>query len=414
MAILMRYVRHLMQHGLVHEFHAWNFTRDASDEQWLYHEVHGRDENCREQQAPDTFRELDGVDARFPVLIRFRGRQLRVLLSDDNGELAEIVAGDDTSSITDPHGHKVTAAPVKRDQEWNTVYVTSTDGVAVAINGQRVLSSPLVDRSQTVTVRARRRYENVPVMRSRATAGTVKVSVSGDCTFRCPRADAAERVMPVANKKAWTEYYRHYTHERYPHAIVIKCDDDIVFIDTDSFGKFVQQVDAMKDAGYLLAFPSIINNGVCAHHQQNAGVLPRDVFGELPNDTTCGRLWGDGNLCQTVHEYFAGNLSRLREVAASLSDSPVPLPLASRISINFFAVRSEDLPCTYAVCGTDDEYDLTVNLSSRTGRQHVILQSTFVAHLGFYRQRETGLDDAACVRLYDDLATRMVGPAHVT
>ena len=67
-------------------------------------------------------------------------------------------------------------------------------------------------------------------------------------------------------KKSWENYYNHYTDYKYVNDIIIKCDDDIVFIDLNKLPKYL---DFIKNNDYDLVFANTINNGVCAYYQQN-------------------------------------------------------------------------------------------------------------------------------------------------
>lgn len=207
-------------------------------------------------------------------------------------------------------------------------------------------------------------------------------------------------VMPVCDKLSWTEYYRHYTPERFPRSVVVKMDDDIAFLDVAGFPGFVRtKIRRRQD---LLAFASIINNGVCAHHQQRAGLLPVADVGIMPYEPLGGKLWGSGAVAQRLHEYFLDNADEFVEKSRGLRDAVMPHPAGQRLSINFFAILSEDLGLFRAV-GRDDELDLTVTLPPRFGRAHYVDMSMVVSHLGFWKQRDTGLDEAALRPRYAQL-----------
>lgn len=208
-------------------------------------------------------------------------------------------------------------------------------------------------------------------------------------------------VMPVCDKQTWSEYYRHYTPERFPSSVVVKVDDDIAFLDADGFPNFVRtKIHRRND---LLAFASIVNNGVCGHYQQRAGLLPVADVGIMPYEPLGGKLWSSGTVAQRLHGYFLDNAKDFVEKSRGLPDPVVQHPAGHRLSINFFAILSEDLGLFQAV-GTDDEHDLTVTLPPRFGRAHYVDMSMVVAHLGFYRQRATGLDEAALRPRYAQLS----------
>ena len=64
----------------------------------------------------------------------------------------------------------------------------------------------------------------------------------------------------------WTPYYEYYAKNTADSDIVLKIDDDIVFVNTSEFKCFVRFVDESVDA--LLVSANVVNNGVIAHFQQ--------------------------------------------------------------------------------------------------------------------------------------------------
>ena len=62
------------------------------------------------------------------------------------------------------------------------------------------------------------------------------------------------------SKENWGDYYRYYTPAKYPNpdAVIIKCDDDIVYIDVDHFADFIAARRAHPEA--LIFSASVINN----------------------------------------------------------------------------------------------------------------------------------------------------------
>ena len=51
--------------------------------------------------------------------------------------------------------------------------------------------------------------------------------------------ESGVHVMPVQNKLLWREYYQYYRPEFFEDCVIIKSDDDIVYIDLDGFDAFV-------------------------------------------------------------------------------------------------------------------------------------------------------------------------------
>jgi hypothetical protein len=206
-------------------------------------------------------------------------------------------------------------------------------------------------------------------------------------------------------KRGWRDYYEHYTQQRYPDHVIIKCDDDVVFLDVDAFQGFIERRLANPTA--LVAFASIVNNGVCAHIQQRAGLIPMH-FGELPYDTECGKLWGDGVLAQTLHEYFIQNKTEWLQKAHAMQGQLYRHPIGDRISINFFAILSKDLHTyKHLLYDNDDELNISVYIPILYQREVYVDMGFTVSHLSFYQQRDTGLDEPYLQRKYAQLASSL-------
>jgi hypothetical protein len=163
------------------------------------------------------------------------------------------------------------------------------------------------------------------------------------------------------NRLAWTDYYRYYGEygKRHPNDIIIKCDDDITFVDIFKLPYFIsvlqrEETDESVVDGVL--FANIINNGVAAHYQQTLwNILPKaaideeikvtakrsrilaeenrfkasDIDGEMeyPIDGLCGSLWSSGRKATIVHNYFIKNWESIIRPHRSTTSSSLIYPL---------------------------------------------------------------------------------------
>lgn len=209
------------------------------------------------------------------------------------------------------------------------------------------------------------------------------------------------RVFDVKNKNSWGEYYNYYTKEKFREGdILIKADDDIVYIDVDGFQGFINHV-KNKDRKGLYVSPSIVNNGVTSHYHQKFELgLPKDIVGELEYATFFGRLVRDGKVANMVHDDFLKNgCGKYR------MDVVLQHPVGDRISINFFAIMGKDFDVLQEV-GWDDEHDVSVTIPKRHGRGFDLYMDLVVAHLGFSPQRDSGLDEDLIRWRYKQLLNR--------
>lgn len=200
------------------------------------------------------------------------------------------------------------------------------------------------------------------------------------------RKDPRVKLFEVKDKnKGFDEYYEYYTPDKFgPDDVIIKSDDDIVFIDTDQFDSFVER--RRKLDKFVLVFPSIINNKACAQAQREFGLLDPKEF---TNENIEG-LWTNATIAEFLHQSFINNFQKFIEKSRKDGgDYPVHLQLGGNeiININFFAILAKDLGIFQQAVGRDDEQFL-----SRVGF-HYMDMSMVVSHLAFAPQRSDGFNN---------------------
>lgn len=194
------------------------------------------------------------------------------------------------------------------------------------------------------------------------------------------------KVMHVENKGAWAEYYNHYKDPKYSDNIIIKSDDDIMFIDIDKFDDFIE---ARKKSDCWLMFPSIVNNGVTSFHQQQDGLIPESVY-KLEYETFWGTVVTNGDVGKKLHEYFVNNKDEFLQKARA-NDKIIDIPIGDRTSINFFAMFGKDFQSLGQI--DDDEHEITVEYPKVVQKRNTIYSSFVVAHGSFGSQKEKMSDE---------------------
>jgi hypothetical protein len=177
-------------------------------------------------------------------------------------------------------------------------------------------------------------------------------------------------------------------------SVFLKCDDDIVYMDIEKLGDFIEF--RRTNPKYLVVSANVVNNGVCAHWQQLAGSIPERVgHFERPPGGFGGSLWLSAERANELHDYF-------------LQTNNKQLPLPSKViewterqSINFVAWLGRDL-VHMAVPKGDDEGTLTVDLPTLLDRPTAIYSDFTVSHLSFGPQ-EQGLALDRLIDAYDAL-----------
>ena len=202
-------------------------------------------------------------------------------------------------------------------------------------------------------------------------------------------------------EKSWKNYYQYYSNYEYENATILKCDDDIVFIDINKLPKFIHFI---KNNDYDLVFANTINNGVSAYFQQNKyNLIPKDLMNlEYPNGGLCGSLWESGIKAERLHNYFIENYTNF----INYNYNEEIIPIDTRFSINFFGYKGKDWH-KISDCFDDDndEFNLTVDYVKNRNFKNVLYTDFYVSHLSFYRQNETGININDLINKYHDLHT---------
>lgn len=139
---------------------------------------------------------------------------------------------------------------------------------------------------------------------------------------------------PNPEKRIWYYYYNYYYQNAKDNDIIIKADDDIVYIDITMFKEFIKSINT--DALY---FPNIINNDVCAYYQTKYGIHNLFTYDVSLEINKIGvqhplTLWyTDLSKAIDIHTLFLTNQNKFKLNEENL------ISYGNRISINFFAIR---------------------------------------------------------------------------
>jgi hypothetical protein len=209
-------------------------------------------------------------------------------------------------------------------------------------------------------------------------------------------------ILVPNSKEKFADYYKYYRSSRYPdpETVLIKCDDDIVYIDVSRFKAFVDARRALKDA--VIFSPSIINNPVCGAIQLKRGVLP----GFKPEDFDMTVEGG-----RKIHKYFLKSQKLfMKDSFATDRFSEIPWTMQWRFNINFIAILGKDLDLLFdnEYVGDDDELFLGIQ-APRYLKRCIYIDMHFVAaHMAFTSQRNNGFDETPFLQKYADLVKNLV------
>ena len=191
----------------------------------------------------------------------------------------------------------------------------------------------------------------------------------------------------TCSSKSYNEYYKYFNDNLNnfdDNDIIIKSDDDIVYIDIENFNKFINIIDS--DNFY---YPNIINNDVCASIQTINGVHnlidvsyfnnKKDKIGEGDPLTN----WYQSYECaNNIHELFLENPQKF------IINTPTRIMYGNRISINLFAGRVKFLKKIYENHSSihDDERYISSDVCNKFNITNIIVPFFNVVHFSFGSQ----------------------------
>src|SRR5690606_29149161 len=176
------------------------------------------------------------------------------------------------------------------------------------------------------------------------------------------------------------QYMRECTE---PDTLYIRLDDDICYMADDALQQLRNHRLRRRDP--LLVVGNIVNNAVCTHFHQRAGLLPTS-WGVVENDCLDPLGWRSGQFARRVHRRFLKDLEAGRE--AWWKQVELPINGTQRFSINAISWIGDDFRDLPEVNGAaDEEPFLTAELPARLGRPNEACPQALFGHYAFFTQR---------------------------
>lgn len=185
----------------------------------------------------------------------------------------------------------------------------------------------------------------------------------------------------------WASYYSFYKNHSNADDVILKIDDDIVFVDTSRVLGFIN---AIRSHGEVFLWSAnVVNSGKPAFFQQKDGTLDRAV-GPVTWDAESrkkgkGLLYKNSRLGLNIHHYFLNNPKKF---TVRREGQPVVHRIQSRISINFIGhLGNYSLMChDFVLRFGNDEHALTYGATVYQQELVVLYMPLTVAHLAFGHQ----------------------------
>ena len=178
-------------------------------------------------------------------------------------------------------------------------------------------------------------------------------------------------------KTNWNPFYK-IISEWNENDVVIKCDDDILFLDIFSLKNAIKN--RIDDKISFVIHSNCINNGVCAYYQRNLFLKLKEHINKYPIGGILGILFEKPEIAYAMHTQFLNDiLLNLENLNKYIIED---VCINSRISINFILINGIDLKYLGDV-EQDDEYMLSSFIPEKLCRPNKIKGDLITSHLSY-------------------------------
>lgn len=381
--ILKKYLQKALELKIIDEVHFWNNTRNSFDEDYLKTISNLKRTSSSENGnyiliTPLVLNNSFELNVKAP-------NDIHIKISNLYTEYEIVLGGwNNTMSVIRENNNEIFNLNKKKladgEKYNNYQIVINNDNLNIVKNNELVISQKIQNNFQ---------IENIFFKTGNNSIGHLRYNTIQNKGFY---------FMDTCEKDSWKNYYNYYNDTIFENDIILKCDDDIVFIDLNKLPKFIKFI---KNNDYDLVFANIINNGVSAYFQQNKfNLIPKELMElEYPHEGCSGSLWENGEKAEILHNYFIENYNKFLDY----NYNNEIIPIDTRFSINFFGYKGKNWK---KICNSgigNDEYNLTVEYVKNNQFKNILYTDFYVSHLSFYRQNETGINLNKLVNNYHSL-----------
>jgi hypothetical protein len=397
MGLQLDFMKTALQNKIVDEWHVWNFSRNKSDNEWLWQEL-GDNYSLLTSPTDNSYRKLPLQPGKYQKIWVTAREKAALLIQFQSGVIFEILFGCNNnknssaryfSSIEDFDNSTPFQATVQKSLNWDVrnaiELIVINNKLIIQLNDDILFSFNIKtsnDEIQFISASTKDGSEGVWDLNENGNIKLIHAMENGYSGFK--------------------RTYIHYSNANYSNCTFVKMDDDIIYCDISELNKLINYTRSNGDNNIYSA--NVINNGVCAFYQKNNGLLPNlNIDFEYPKDGLFGSLWGSAKKCGLLHEYFIENKTNII-LNAKKEPLETQLPYYDRFSINFICFNHgllKYMAAVYSICPqeNDDEYIMTCLLPKIFGIKKYIYNHLIVSHLSFYKQEEE-LDFSKIISTY--------------
>ncbi len=188
-------------------------------------------------------------------------------------------------------------------------------------------------------------------------------------------------------------------------SVIIKCDDDVLFIDIYKLEKafYYRWVNKYP----FIMHSNCINNGVCAYYQRDKFEKIKNELNKYPKGGICGPIFEKPELSLVMHYDFLNKLLEKEKLNENLEYFYLDEDkfISTRISINFVFMHGEDIPYLKQI-GDNDEYDLSSKLPEKLVRPNLIINDMITSHYSYGMQDKILKQRPDIIKMYEELSEK--------
>ena len=201
------------------------------------------------------------------------------------------------------------------------------------------------------------------------------------------------------NQYDWSPFYKKISNKSfYQNSIIIKCDDDILFIDILGLKNAIQ--DRICDKKSFLIHTNCINNNICSYYHQHIFSDIKNELNVFPKGGILGPTFKNPYLAYNMHNSFTNNVIANHDLTKYYIPS---FYFNHRISINFILIHGND--CRYLKnTSYDDEYELSSYIPEKLNRPNKVFGHCLNSHFSYSLQDKILSRNKNLIHLYEKLS----------
>ena len=389
--ILMIYLKYLLFHNKISEIHLWQFTKDINEIEYIREISNVHKTNGNFMDYVNIYPEIN--NKCFYIKLKTNKNGACILINDKYEIIFNIDNNHDIKIILNINNNNYS-------EKQNIIY-NENDFLKYII---KIMDNKLIIKG----------INNLEIKRSieENDFKSVKIrSLSNAETFWDYKEAKNMHIKlfdTIGRKRGgWYEMFKYYLD--YDFDILIKMDDDIVYLDIERFDDYINYINLFKKN---ITFPNLVNHAVSLFYNNKNGLVPNSIIKNIYQNRNSAwdifNYYTDGQQGIKIHEYFLNNIDKF------IHNNLNPVLLNGlKPSICSFAITKESYIKVYSPnviwpnSGQSNNYLFDDERYSDGLLNNYLYPRYICIHYAFGPQRSSGLNDRL-LENYKNLSKRYI------